>query len=212
MNTKQIFAGVSAAVVLALTSPAYAGLVGGAGSLGGGLNGNLSGFGGRSIGGAGSFAAQGQMDESLRSVKTKPVTNAARKVDDKADNAAKSAIQSGRSAIQSGSDVSANAEAAATKDASGVGASAMTNATAMTNVAKSAPATAAATPSKSAPAKGAQDVPTPHAKPGSSAGLMGSTDQAVTAGGHSVAGSGSFDAQHSKGSNSAAAEGSGSLN
>jgi hypothetical protein len=91
-------------------------------------------------------------------------------------------------------------------------ASAMTNATAMTNVAKSAPATAAATPSKSAPAKGTQDVPAPHAKPGSWAGLMGSTDQAVTAGGHSVAGSGSFDAQHSKGSNSAAAEGSGSLN
>jgi hypothetical protein len=206
MNTKQIFAGVSAAVVLALTSPAYAGLVGGAGSLGGGLNGNLSGFGGRSIGGAGSFAAQGQMDESLRSVKTKPVTNAARKVDDKADKAAKSAIQSGRSAVQSGSDVSANAEAAATKDASGVDASAMTN------VAKSAPATAAATPSKSAPAKGAPDVPATHARPGSSAGLMGSTDQAVNAGGHSVAGSGSFDAQHSKGSNSAAAEGSGSLN
>src|SRR5580692_10851874 len=80
MNTKQIFAGVTAAVVLALASPAYAGLVGGGagGSLGGGLTGNLSGFGGRGIGGAGSVAAQGQFDESLKSVKTKPVTNAAK--------------------------------------------------------------------------------------------------------------------------------------
>jgi NAD(P)H-dependent FMN reductase len=212
MNTKQIFAGVSAAIVLALTSPAYAGLVGGGagGNIGGGLNGNLPGFGGRSIGGAGGFAAQGQFDQSLKSVKTKPVTNAAKKVDDKADNAAKSTVQSGRSAVESGTDVSASAAAAATKDASGE------NASAMTNVAKSAPAAAAATPAKSAPAKaapamGTQDVPTAHAKP-SPSGLTGSTDQTPNAGGHSIAGRGSFDAEHSKGSNSLDAAGSGSLN
>ena len=213
MNTKQIFAGVSAAIVLALTSPAYAGLLGGGagGSIGGGLNGSLGGFGGRSIGGAGGFAAQGQSDQSLKSVKTKPVTNAAKKVDDKADNAAKSTVQSGRSAIESGTDASAGAAAAATKEASGA------NASAMTNAAKSAPAAAAATPAKAAPAeaapaKGTQDMPSAHVKPSPSAGVAGSTDQTVNAGGRSIAGGGSFDAEHSKGSNSLDAAGSGSLN
>jgi hypothetical protein len=82
----------------------------------------------------------------------------------------------------------------------------------MTNNAKSAPATAAAaTPSKPSPAVGTSKPAAP-AQPSPSAGLMGSTNQTVNAGGHSVAGSGSLDAEHSKGSNSVAAAGSDSLN
>jgi hypothetical protein len=196
MNTKLIFAGISAAMVLALASPAHAGLLGGGagGNVGGGLAGNLGGFGGRGIGGAGNFAAQGQMDPAL---KTKPVTNAAKKADHKADNAASSTVQSAGSA-------SAATEAGALKDASGANASA--TATSAT------PAAAAASPSRSAPAARTPDKPTAHAQPSPSADLMGSTNQTVNAGGHSVAGSGSLDAQHSKGSNSVAAGGNDSLN
>jgi hypothetical protein len=200
MYTKQILAGVGAAVVLALTSPAYAGLPAGgaAGSLGGGFGGNLGGFGGRGISGAGHFAAQGQLDQPARAVNTKPVANATKEVDHKADNAAKSEVRST-------SAVSAGAEATATKEESG-------SVSAMSNVAKSAPATAApATPSKPSPAA-ATSKPVAPAQPSRSAGLMGSTDQTVNAGGHSVASSGSLDAQHSKGSNSVAAADGNSLN
>ena len=48
MNTKHIFATATVATVLALSAPAYAGRLGGAGSLGGNLGGNLSGFAGPS--------------------------------------------------------------------------------------------------------------------------------------------------------------------
>jgi len=192
MNTKQILAGVSAAVVLALTSPAYAGLAAGCagGSFGGGFGGNLGGFGGRGIGGAGHFASQGQLDQSVRAANAKPVANAAKEVDHKADNAAKSEVRST-------SAVSAGAAATATKDES---------------VARSAPATAAAaTPSKPSPAVGTPKPAAP-AQPGPSAALMGSTNQTVNAGGHGIASSSSIDAQHSKGSNSVAAADSNSLN
>jgi hypothetical protein len=196
MNTKQILAGISAAMVLALASPAHAGLLGGGagGGVGGGLAGNLGGFGGRGIGGAGNFAAQGQMDPA---VKTKPVKNAAKTADHKADNAA-------RSTMQSAGGSSAATEAGALKDASGANASAM--ATSATS------ATAAASPSRSAPAARTPDKPAAHAQPSPSADLTGSANQPVNAGGRSVAGSGSLDAQHSKKSNSVAAAGSDSLN
>src|ERR1700728_2548634 len=46
MNSKQLILGAAVATVLALTSPAYAGHLGGAGALGGSLGGNLGGAGG----------------------------------------------------------------------------------------------------------------------------------------------------------------------
>jgi hypothetical protein len=196
MNTKQVFAGFSAAMVLALASPAHAGLLGGSagGNVGGGLAGNLGGFGGRGLGGAGSFAGQGQMDSA---VKTKPVKNTAKSTDQKADNTA-------RSTMQSTGGATAATEAGALKYASGANAAAMaTSAT---------PAPAAASPSRTAPAARTPDKSTAHAQPGPSADLMGGTNQTVNAGGHGVAGSNSLDAQHSKGSNSAAAGGSDSFN
>lgn len=199
MNSKLILAGISAAVVLALTSPAYAGLAAGGagGSLGGGLRGNVGGFGGRDIGGAGHLAAQGQLDESVKAVNTKPVTNAAKEADHKADNAAKSEVRSTSAA-------GAGAEATATKDEAA-------NVSAMTNIAKSAPTAPAATSSKPSPAV-APSKPTAPAQPSPSAGLKDSTNQTLNAGGHGVADSGSVDAQRSKGSNSVAAADSGSLN
>src|ERR1700730_7308284 len=45
MNTKQLFAGAAVATALALASSAYAGQLGGIGSLGGNLGGNLRGMG-----------------------------------------------------------------------------------------------------------------------------------------------------------------------
>lgn len=183
MNTKHILTGVSAAVILALTSPAHAGLMGGAGgSLGGGLNGNLNGFGGRGINGAGSFATQGQATGSLPSVKTKPVTDAAKNTVDKTNGAVQSTAQAGEN-------VAATSNATASKQASNV------------SVAPTA-AAPKATPAKAAPST----------HPSSNLGVAGSVDQSVNAGSHSVEGSGSLDAQHSSASTTAAVTGNGSLN
>src|ERR1700676_5312913 len=56
MNSKQMIAGATVAMVMALAAPAHAGLLGG--GAGGGLGGNLGGgLGG--IGGAGGFGGQG---------------------------------------------------------------------------------------------------------------------------------------------------------
>jgi hypothetical protein len=52
----------------------------------------------------------------------------------------------------------------------------------------------------------------PTAKPSPAAGVTGSADKSINAGGHNVAANGSADAEHSKGSNSLAAQGNGSLN
>src|ERR1700716_1109922 len=75
MNSKQLLLGTAVATVLALTSPAYAGLLGGAGGglggnlgggLGGGLGGNLGGLGGAGrVGGTGGFDSQGDLTGSV---------------------------------------------------------------------------------------------------------------------------------------------------
>jgi hypothetical protein len=165
MNSKQLILGAAVAAVLALTSPAYAGHLGGAGALGGSLGGNLGGAGGAGrLAGAGGFDSQGNFNDR---VTKKAVSKTAAKTD--------------------GTAAKAGAAAKPTSPA---------------------PTTAAAKPpTKSAPES---------AKPGASTSLTGGADQSVAAGSHTASGGadGSLNAQHSKGSTSAAAAGdaSASLN
>src|SRR6266851_4221609 len=87
MNGKQLFIGAAVAAVLALTSPAYAGHLGGVGGLGGNLGGNLGGSlggnlggigGANRLGGTGNLDSQGDLNGS---VDKKPISKAANKVD-----------------------------------------------------------------------------------------------------------------------------------
>ena len=101
MNSKRIFAGTVAAAVLAMTSPAYAGHLGGSGGLGGGFGGSLGGLGGSSrLGGAGSLDSHGSVNDSLGS-NTKPAAKVAGKTADKVDGTAASATQESSSVARS---------------------------------------------------------------------------------------------------------------
>jgi hypothetical protein len=103
MKTRHIFSVVAVAAVLTLTSPAYAGRLGGAGSFGGNLAGNSSGIGGR-----GGFG--GSLHGSPDSF-SKPLAKTPKKVDGQATaGAGKSAATAAASAKPS---TSANAAAAA---------------------------------------------------------------------------------------------------
>jgi hypothetical protein len=78
MNTKHMIAGATVVAVLALGSPAYAGLLGGGGAgggFGGGLGGGLNGMHG------GNFGSQGGFNGSLMSPSTSPANKAVTKVD-----------------------------------------------------------------------------------------------------------------------------------
>jgi hypothetical protein len=189
MNSKLILAGINAAIVLALTSPAYAGILGGGagGGFGGGMNGGLSSFGGRSIGGAGNFGSQGQLNGSLNSVNPKPAVDAAKKAGEKATDK----VDNSATATGSPSAVSNPLSA---------GGSAM-----LTSTSGTAPS-AAMTPATNAP------TPAPTAKPSPSTSLAGSTEQSANAANHSATGGGSFDAQHSKGSNTLTGAANGAVN
>src|ERR1700677_2488327 len=87
MNNRHLLA---AAAVLALTAPAYAGHLGGMGSLGGSLG--ASGGAGH-LGGTGSLDSHGSVNDALGSVNTKPVSKVAGKTADKAEGTATSAAQ-----------------------------------------------------------------------------------------------------------------------
>src|ERR1700723_2947092 len=124
MNSKRIFAGTVAAAVLAMTSPAYAGHLGGSGGLGGGFGGRLGRPGGsRRVGGAGSLASRGRVNGSLGS-NTKPAAKVAGKTADKVDATAASATQESGSVANSAEKTTSSAasssaaSAATTADAS----------------------------------------------------------------------------------------------
>src|SRR5271155_1319905 len=85
MNSKQLILGAAIATVLALTSPAYAGHLGGAGALGGSLGGSLGGAGGAGrLGGAGGFDSQGDLNGR---VTKKAISKTATKADGTATKA-----------------------------------------------------------------------------------------------------------------------------
>jgi len=187
MNSKQLLTGLAVAGVLGLASPVFAAHLGGAGSFGGGLGGNLGSFGGSSrLGGTGGFDSQGSLKGSTSSVNTKPVAKTAAKADGAATGTANKAEGT----------------------VNGTANKAEGTATGTATTASAAPAPAAKSPATgAAPAK---------ATPGESANLTGGTDQTVTAGSRTVSGgaNGALAAQRTGGSASEAAAGTanGSLN
>lgn len=90
MKSKQMICAAAVAGVLVLTSPVYAGPLGGTGSLGGAFGGNLGGSlnsagGAGRLGGAGRFDSQGDLGGSLNK---KPISKSADKVGGKASSGA----------------------------------------------------------------------------------------------------------------------------
>jgi hypothetical protein len=128
MNTKQLFAGAAVATALAWASSAYAGQLGGIGSLGGNLGGNLGGMGGASrLGGAGAFDSRGDLNGSMNK---KPISKTVNQVD-------------GASAASVANDAAANSASAAPSKPTRAAPAKSANA---------APAPAAEKPTTSAPA------------------------------------------------------------
>jgi hypothetical protein len=201
MKCNQIIAGVSAAAVLAMVTPAYAGLFGGGtGTLGGSMT---TGVGGMT--GQGAFGGRGAASTSFDRV---PERSAPR---------AKPATTGIESAQRSGGGATKALSASAAHEADGSAvtklgqASGETSSTANAAV-QSAPRAAATAASSTASAAGSPPTPTPtttapvpasKATPSSSAASPSAPPAAMT----SAAGAGSIDAQHSRGDNSVAVSG-----
>jgi hypothetical protein len=206
VNTKHIFAGVGVATVFALSSPVYAGILGGGGGgFGGGLSGGLSGMGGRSIGGAGTFGTQGQLTGTTSAPKVKPVVDATKStaqsmVDstkNAAGNVADSAKSTAQTTVQNTKDVAGNAVTNAAADASTVKNEA-SNSLSSTSASLNGTAAGAASAGNSSMPVKQQTTPAktlPTESPSHSANL-----------------SGSLDADHSKGLTTVSGGGNGSLN
>lgn len=103
MKTRDIFSVVTVTAVLALTSPVYAGHLGGAGSFGGNLGGNSSGIGGR-----GGFGGNlhGSPD---------PVSKSISKTPKKVDGQATTATSGTKAAVQDTKSSTSTAAAASAK-------------------------------------------------------------------------------------------------
>jgi hypothetical protein len=217
MQIKLTITGISLATIITLASPAYAGHLGG--SLGGGLGGGFgSGLGGFGSGGA--IASQGGLNGSLKSGDTESLRHAANKVDTKTGTAAQAAGGAegktnagvGKVAADAGSSVQGEATktpAQATAKSPAAAAPAKSATTNSTPASGSSPAAAA--PAKSATANSTPASGSP-SKPGASTTLTGAGDAALNSKNGEVSGSGmgSIGAEHSPGSNSAAAAGTAS--
>ena len=212
MNAKQTILAISVATVLAMTTPAHAGLLGGgaAGGLGGSLGGNMSGFGG-------GFGGRGAFNGSFDAPSTHAVKHAVEKTDAKTDAAAKAATGTAAAAggkVESLDEKAGGGATAAGAKSEAAGVAGAAQATGSAHASRMEPParlvsgspssehnTSGASPSKSpAPSQ-------PPAKPTSTAGIAGAADQSASAGPRYISGSesGSFDAAHSPGSTSVAA-------
>jgi hypothetical protein len=198
MKTKQIIAGISAATVLAMVTPAYAGVLGGgAGALGGSMT---SGIGGMT--GQGAFDGRGAASTSFDrfperpTPRAKPATTGAESAQRSSGGTAKAVSGSaaheadgsaftalGRASGQSSSATNAAAEVPS-RAASTTGSTAGSTAGSASTPTTTAPAPASKTPSPT--------VASPNARP-----------PTMT----SATGAGSVDAQHSRGDNSVAVSG-----
>jgi hypothetical protein len=198
MKTKQIIAGISAATVLAMVTPAYAGVLGGgAGALGGSMT---SGIGGMT--GQGAFDGRGAAGTSFDRFPERPTPHAK-----PATTGAESAQRSGGGTAKAVSGSTAHeadgSAFTALGQASGQSSSA-TNAAAelpsraasTTGSTAGSTAGSASTPTTTAPAA-ASKTPSPTAAPPSA------PPSTMT----SATGAGSVDAQHSRGDNSVAVSG-----
>jgi hypothetical protein len=203
MKTKQIIAGISAAAVLAMVTPAYAGLLGGgAGAVGGSMTNGIGGMTGQSA-----FDGRGAASTSFERFPERPMPRAK-----PATTGAESAQRSGggtAKAVSGSAEHQADGSAfTALGQASGQSSSA-TNAAAQlpsraastTGSTAGSTAGSASTPATTAPATTA---PTPAPRTPSPIAASPSAPPAAMT---SATGAGSVDAQHSRGDNSVAVSG-----
>ncbi len=201
MKTKQLIAGISAATVLAMVTPAYAGLLGGGGGAAGALGGSLtSGIGGMS--GQGAFDGRGAAGTSFDGF---PARQASR--------ATKPAASGAESAQRSGSMAKAVGGSAA-HEVDGSGATALgqasgrssSTANAAGQLSPRAASTAASTAGSAAGSASspAATAPAPATKVPSPTAATPSAPSSVMTG---ATGAGGIDAQHSRGDNSVAVSG-----
>jgi hypothetical protein len=213
MKTKQIIAGISAAAVFAMGTPAYAGGLfgGGAGALGGSMT---SGIGGMT--GQGAFDGRGAASTSFDRFPERPTP--------RIKPATTGAAATGAESAQRSSGTANALRGSAAHEADGSVATALGQASGQssstTNAAGQMPPRAASTalstagsaagsasmPAASAPAATtpAATTPAPAAKTPSSTSASSSPSPSVMT---SAAGAGSIDAQHSRGDNSVAVSG-----
>jgi hypothetical protein len=189
MKTKQIIAGIGAATVLAMVTPAYAGgLGGGAGALGGSMTGGIGGMTGQ-----GAFDGRGAASTSFDRFPERPTLRAKPATTGAATTGAESAQRSGGGTAKAVSGSAAHEADGSVVTALGQ-ASGQSASTA--NAAAEVPSRAASTPTTTAPAP-ASKTPSPTvASPSAPPPTM-----------TSATGAGSVDAQHSRGDNSVAVSG-----
>jgi hypothetical protein len=177
MKTKQIIAGISAATVLAMVTPAYAGVLGGgAGALGGSMT---SGIGG--ITSQGAFDGRGAASTSFDRFPERPTLRA------------KPATTGAEAAQRSGG---GTAKAVSGSGAHEAAAEVPTRAVSTTGSTAGSTAGSASTPTTTAPAPASKTHSPTAASPSAPPPTM-----------TSATGAGSVDAQHSRGDNSVAVSG-----
>jgi hypothetical protein len=184
MKTKQIIAGISAAAVLAMVTPAYAGLLGGgAGAVGGSMTNGIGGMTGQ-----GAFDGRGAASTSFERFPDRPMP--------RAKPAASGAATTGAESAQRTSGAANALRGSAAHEADGSAVTALGQASGQSSTAGSA-----STPATTAPATTAR-TPAPRT-PSPIAASPSVPPAAVT----SATGAGSVDAQHSRGDNSVAVSG-----
>jgi hypothetical protein len=198
MKTNQIIAGISAATVLAMMTPAYAGVLGGgAGALGGSMT---SGIGGMT--GQGAFDGRGAASTSFHRFPDRPTPRA------------KPATTGTESAQRAGGGTAKAVSGSAAHEADGSSFTALGQASGQsssaTNAAAELPSRAASTTGSTAGSTAgsaktpAATAPAPASKTPSSAAALPSAPPSTMS---SATGAGSVDAQHSRGDNSVAVSG-----
>jgi hypothetical protein len=200
MKTKQLIAGISAATVLAMGTPAYAGLLGGGAGAAGALGGSMtSGIGG--VSGQGAFDGHGAASTTFDRFPERQTSRAAKP----AASGAESAQRSGHMAEAVGGSAAHEVDgsgATALGQASGRSSSTANAAGQLSPRAASAAgstAGSASSPATTAPAPATKVPPPTAASPSAPSSVM-----------TSATGSGGIDAQHSRGDNSVAVSGGGS--
>ena len=197
MKTKQIIAGISAAAVLAMVTPAYAGLLGGgAGAVGGSMTNGIGGMTGQ-----GAFDGRGAASTSFDRFPERPMPRAK-----PATTGAESAQRSGGGTAKA---VSGSAEHQADGSAFTALGQASGQSSSATNAATELPSRASTTAGSTAGSTGSASTPAPTAPapaskaPSPPAASPSAPPSTMT----SATGAGSVDAQHSRGDNSVAVSG-----
>jgi hypothetical protein len=188
MKTNQIIAGISAAAVLAMVTPAYAGLLGGGAGAVGGISG-IGGVTGGGMAGQGAFDGRGAASTSFDKWPARPMSGAAKPATTGVESAQRSGVGAAKAAKAASGSTAHEADGSvvtALGQASGQSSSAISGA---------ASAPTQDVPAATHPASASKTTP--------SSSASQSTPSSVT----SAAGAGNVDAQSSRSDNSIAVSG-----